>query len=152
MRQTAQYKYCICKIFSIWTLVLKWIVYPQKKFVIIYSLSVCSKPVFSFFCGTPKKIFWRMCVTKQLTVAIDCRSSRSIKSGSFDWYATERDSSTKPVRPSFIFGTQIKIFWMKSRRFLIFHRQQHNNHVQGPERIRTSNEYFLCTKKKIHFG
>ncbi len=41
-------------------------------YVIIYSLSSCSKPVFSFFCGTPKKIFWRMCVTKQLTVAIDC--------------------------------------------------------------------------------
>ncbi len=27
-----------------------------------------------------------------------------------------------------------KIFWMKSKIFLILHRQQHNYHVQGPER------------------
>ncbi len=32
----------------------------------------------------------------------------------------------KPVRPSFIFRTQIKIFLMKSERFLTLHRQQHN--------------------------
>ncbi len=41
---------------------------------------------------------------------------------------------SKPVRPSFIFGTQIKIFWMKSERFLTLHRQQHNYHGQRPGR------------------
>ncbi len=32
------------------------------------------------------------------------------------------------------FGTQIKIFLMKSGRFLSLHRHQHNWHVQGTER------------------
>ncbi len=32
--------------------------------------------------------------------------------------------NSKPVRPSFIFGTQIKIFLMKSESFLTLHRQQ----------------------------
>ncbi len=35
---------------------------------------------------------------------------------------------------SFIFGTQIKIFMMKSETFLTLHRQQCNLHIQGPER------------------
>ncbi len=38
---------------------------------------------------------------------------------------------SKPVRPSFIFGTQIKIFLMKSESL---HRQQRSYDVQGPER------------------
>ncbi len=33
---------------------------------------------------------------------------------------------SKPVRPSFIFRTQIKIFLMTSESFLTLHRQQHN--------------------------
>ncbi len=41
---------------------------------------------------------------------------------------------SKPVRPPFIFGTQIKIFLMISESFLTLHRQQHNWYVQGPER------------------
>ncbi len=41
---------------------------------------------------------------------------------------------SKPVRPSFIFGTQIKIFLMKYESFLTLHRQQGNYHIQGPER------------------
>ncbi len=41
---------------------------------------------------------------------------------------------SKPVRPLFIFGMQIKVFLMKSESFLTLHRQQHNWHVQGPER------------------
>ncbi len=70
----------------------------------------------------------------------------------------------KPIRPSFIFGTQIKIFLMKSESFLTLHRQQGNYHVQGPERyqehrqnspcdisgstvILKQREYFLCAKK-----
>ncbi len=40
---------------------------------------------------------------------------------------------SKPVRPSFIFRTQIKIFLMKSKSFLTLHRQQWNFHVQGPK-------------------
>ncbi len=31
---------------------------------------------------------------------------------------------SKPIRPSFIFRAQIKIFWMKSGSFLTLHRQQ----------------------------
>ncbi len=41
---------------------------------------------------------------------------------------------SKPVRPSFIFGTQIKMFLIKSESSLTLHRQQCNWHVQGPER------------------
>ncbi len=41
---------------------------------------------------------------------------------------------SKPVRPSFIFWTQIKIFLMKSESFLTLHRQQRSYHLQGPER------------------
>ncbi len=41
---------------------------------------------------------------------------------------------SKPVRPSFIFGTQIKIFLIKSESFLTLHRQQRNYHIKGPER------------------
>ncbi len=36
---------------------------------------------------------------------------------------------SKPVRPSFIFGTQIKIFLMKSESYLTLHRQKHNWNV-----------------------
>ncbi len=34
----------------------------------------------------------------------------------------------------FIFGTQIKIFLMKSKSFLTLHKQQRNYNTQGPER------------------
>ncbi len=36
---------------------------------------------------------------------------------------------SKPVRPSFIFRTQIKIFMMKCESFLTLHRPQHNCNV-----------------------
>ncbi len=36
-------------------------------------------------------------------------------------------------KPSFIFGTQSKIFLMKSESFLTLDRQQRNYHVQGSE-------------------
>ncbi len=39
----------------------------------------------------------------------------------------------KPVRPSFIFRIQIKIFLVKSASFLTLHSQQRNWHVQGSE-------------------
>ncbi len=47
-----------------------------------------------------------------------------------------RKQTTHPIkpRPLFIFRTQIKIFLIKSESFLTLHRQQHNYHVQGPER------------------
>ncbi len=41
---------------------------------------------------------------------------------------------SKPVRHLFVFGTQIKIFLIKSERSLTIHRQQGSYHVQGPER------------------
>ncbi len=41
---------------------------------------------------------------------------------------------TKPVRSSFIFETQMKIFEMKSESFLTLRRQQRNYHVQGQKR------------------
>ncbi len=41
---------------------------------------------------------------------------------------------SKPVRSLFIFGTQIKIFLMKSESFLTLHRQQGSYYVQGTER------------------
>ncbi len=37
---------------------------------------------------------------------------------------------SKPVNPSFIFGTQIKMSLMKSESFLTLHRRQQNYHVQ----------------------
>ncbi len=57
---------------------------------------------------------------------------------------------SKPVRPLFIFGTQIKIFLLKSESFLTLYRQQHNYHVQGPESgsiLMKLWEYFLYTRK-----
>ncbi len=42
--------------------------------------------------------------------------------------------SLKPVRPSFIFRTQIKIFLMKSESSLTLHRHQGSYHDQGTER------------------
>ncbi len=53
-------------------LAIKRIIHPKMKIVIIYSPSSCSKPFMSFFliCWAQKKIFWRIWVTKQLTVAI----------------------------------------------------------------------------------
>ncbi len=41
---------------------------------------------------------------------------------------------SKFVRPLCVFGTQIKIFLLKSGSFLTPHKQQHNYHVQGLER------------------
>ncbi len=41
---------------------------------------------------------------------------------------------SKPIKPLFIFRTQIKIFMMKSESFLTLHRQQRNRHVQDQER------------------
>ncbi len=43
-------------------------------------------------------------------------------------------SCSKHERYLFIFWTQIKIFLMKSEGFLTLHRQQHNYHIQIPER------------------
>ncbi len=43
---------------------------------------------------------------------------------------------SKPLRSPFIFGTQIKIFLMKSESFLTLHRQQWNYPVQDPERYK----------------
>ncbi len=40
---------------------------------------------------------------------------------------------SKPVRPSLIYRTQIKIFFKKSKICLTLHRQQGYYHVQGPE-------------------
>ncbi len=40
---------------------------------------------------------------------------------------------SKPIRPSFIFATQIKIFLMKSESSQTLHRQQGSYHGQGPE-------------------
>ncbi len=40
---------------------------------------------------------------------------------------------SKPVKHSFIFGTLIEIFLMKSESFLSLHRQQGNYHGQGTE-------------------
>ncbi len=71
----------------------------------------------------------------------------------------------KPIRPSFIFWTQIKIFLMKSESFLTLHRQQHNWNIQDLKGSKDSikivhvtsqwfnpnfmklREYFLCAKK-----
>ncbi len=49
---------------------------------------------------------------------------------------TNWNTGQKPerIRPLFIFRTQIKIFLMKSERFLTLHRQKHNYHVQCSER------------------
>jgi len=53
---------------------IKGLFHPKMK-IIIYSPSCCSKPVWvSFLCWTQKKIFWRMLVSRQLTVAVDCHS------------------------------------------------------------------------------
>ncbi len=41
---------------------------------------------------------------------------------------------SKPIRPLFIFRTQMKIFLMKSESFLTVYRQQRNWNVQSPER------------------
>ncbi len=78
-------------------------------------------------------------------------------------YSPSRRS--KPVRPSFIFGTQIKMFLMKSESYLILHRQQcHWNVPRSRNVVNISvkqamwhqwlnfsfamlREYFYCAKK-----
>ncbi len=78
---------------------------------------------------------------------------------------TSHSCHFKPIRPSFIFWTQIKIFLMKSESFLTLHRQQHNWNIQGLKGSKDSvkivhvtsqwfnpnfmklREYFLCAKK-----
>ncbi len=42
----------------------------------------------------------------------------------------------KTIRPSFIFRTQINIFFIKSESFLTLHWQQRNLHIQGPEQYK----------------
>ncbi len=83
----------ICNIIRHFKLIFKWYskkglwlhfqvnynkgkVHPKMK-IVIFSPSICSKPVWiSFSCWMQKKIFWRMFVTKQLTVAIDFHSMK----------------------------------------------------------------------------
>ncbi len=52
---------------------------------------------------------------------------------------THRHVVSKPVRPSFIFGTQIKIFLMKSESYLTLHRQR----AYGQK---------LCNKRCLRLG
>ncbi len=72
---------------------------------------------------------------------------------------------SKPVRPSFIFRTQIKMFLMKFESSLTPHRQQRNCNVPSPRNVARTlvkqsmwhqwlnfnlaklREYFLCAKK-----
>ncbi len=42
---------------------------------------------------------------------------------------------SKPVIPSFIFGTQIKIFLMKLESYLSPYRQQHNWNLPGSRKV-----------------
>ncbi len=73
--------------------------------------------------------------------------------------------SFRTVRPSFIFGIQMKIFLMKSESFLTIHRQQSNWHVRGQKdskeiikiihvtsvvqpNVMKLREQVLCAKKK----
>jgi len=51
---------------------------------------------------------------------------------------------SKPIRPSFIFGTLIKTFLMKSKSFLTLHRQQGNYHVQSPEMCQEHQQNGPC--------
>ncbi len=62
------------------------------KIVIIYSPSSCSKPFMSFFliCWAQKKIFWRIWVTKQLTVAIGIHDI-------FGLHGLKTEARTRPV-------------------------------------------------------
>ncbi len=63
------------------------------------------------------------------------KNHRKYRDISFCQYRTPLPSRrSKPIRPSFIFRTQIKIFLMKYESFLTLHRQQRKYHVQGPER------------------
>jgi len=54
--------------------------------------------------------------------------------------------------PSLIFGTEIKIFLMKSESFLTLHGQQSNYHIQGQETSERGREelfyqvFFFGTK------
>ncbi len=51
---------------------------------------------------------------------------------------------SKPVRPPFIFGTQIKNFLMESERSLTLHRQQGSLHDQGPEKYQDDQQSSPC--------
>ncbi len=89
---------------------LKGIVHPKKEsFIIIYSLSCCSKPVWvSFLCWTLKKIFWRMLVIKQVMVPIALHSI---------YFSTMEVNGNQHI---YMFGTtwgwvnddRIKTFWV----------------------------------------
>ncbi len=52
----------------------------------------------------------------------------------------------KPVRPSFLFGTQTKIFLMKPKSYLTLHKQQRNYHIQGPGSKVVNTSFELLNK------
>ncbi len=51
---------------------------------------------------------------------------------------TSPSCCSKPVRPSFIFRTQMKMFLKKSESYLTLHRQQHNWNVPRSRNLNTS--------------
>ncbi len=51
---------------------------------------------------------------------------------------------SKPVRPTFIFRTHIKIFLMKSESSLTLHRQQRNCNVPRPRNVARTSIYCPC--------
>ncbi len=55
---------------------------------------------------------------------------------------------SKPVRPSFIFRTQIKMFLMKSESYLTLHRQQHNWNVPRSRNVVNTSPSYVFR----HFG
>ncbi len=57
---------------------------------------------------------------------------------------------SKPVRPSFVFGTQIKIFLMKSESFLTLYRQQRSYYGQGTERYQEPGLEKKKKSKSVH--
>ncbi len=76
--------------------------------------SNCSKPVWlSFSCWTKKKIFWRMLVTKQLTVATDFHSTFYC---SILWkaMATVNSLVTNILQNIFFCAQQKKLLWVWS--------------------------------------
>ncbi len=57
---------------------------------------------------------------------------------------------SKPVRPSFIFRTQIKIFLMKSENSQTLHRQQHNSLFFQVQKCRKDNGTIVHMTTRVH--
>ncbi len=65
----------------------------------------------------------------EIIVPTFANSITNINGWNYEYSVINYSPLCRSIRPSFIFGTQIKIFLMKSKSFLTLHRRQHTWNV-----------------------